>query len=223
MPSVPPLRRARHVSAGLALAAFAFLCACVALSGGLFFDRPVYEAIASLRSPGLTWFLVRFTNMGDVPVLLPLTLVLLGACCLKKRPGLGVLLAGNLALAALCNHLVKQVFQRARPDELLRLIEESGFSFPSGHSFTSMAFYGFLIYLIWKSFPDAAWKIPACAGLGLLILCIGLSRIYLGVHYASDVLAGFCGGVIWISVLTCIPAVRRIAIKSHPSEGGTNP
>lgn len=96
----------------------------------------------------------------------------------------------NLGLSVLINLIIKQIMQRPRPIEN-RIIDERGYSFPSGHSMVSMAFYGFLIYLIYKNVKNNYLKYTLIILLAILIICIGVSRIYLGVHYTSDVLAGF--------------------------------
>ena len=89
----------------------------------------------------------------------------------------------------------KHIIRRARP-EGIALIEETGFSFPSGHSMVGFAFYGFIIYLIYKSNLKKQIKILLITLLSLLIFNIGLSRIYLGVHYVTDVLTGYMLGLI---------------------------
>lgn len=104
----------------------------------------------------------------------------------------------NLCTASLLNFLFKTVFRRARPD-VLRLVQASGYSFPSGHSMISAAFYGLLIYLC-VVFIKPPWSRIVSAVLALLILAIGVSRIYLGVHYASDVVGGFLAGISWLAM-----------------------
>lgn len=89
------------------------------------------------------------------------------------------------------------------------LVEESGYSFPSGHSFVSIAFYGFLIYLIINSKLKKQTKIVLSIVLASLILLIGISRIYLGVHYPSDVTAGFIGGAIYLMIFIEIVKVVK--------------
>lgn len=86
---------------------------------------------------------------------------------------------------------MKNIVARPRP-EGFRLVEESGYSFPSGHSMVSMAFYGFFVYLIFKKVKNPYLKWSSMIVISFIITAIGLSRIYLGVHYASDVIAGFC-------------------------------
>jgi membrane-associated phospholipid phosphatase len=105
----------------------------------------------------------------------------------------------TVAGGGLLNLFLKNFFERERPN-VNRIIEADGFSFPSGHSMGSITYYGFLVYLILRS----ARKPLSKAGLGILlclvILLIGISRIYLGVHYPSDVLAGYMAGGAWLII-----------------------
>ena len=188
-------------------AVFLLLLAEVLLKGGSLLDDPVYGVIGRLVSPGLTPAVLAITFFGSVAFLVGAAAVL----CLFawKRWGLpmAAVCAANLAGASLCNTVLKKLVQRPRPAFIM--VEESSFSFPSGHSLSSMAFYGFLILLVlWLCRGKKAAAL--CVGLGVLILLIGLSRIYLGAHYASDVLAGFCEGLVWLSLYCRIPAVNRV-------------
>ena len=107
------------------------------------------------------------------------------------------------------NQILKYIVQRNRP-EGYRLIDESGYSFPSGHSMVSTAFYGFLIYLVIKKVKNKYLKNFLVILLSILIILIGFSRVYLGVHYASDVIAGF-----FISIAYLILFITMISdIKS---------
>lgn len=94
----------------------------------------------------------------------------------------------NLILVFILNYILKLIFSRTRPIDI-NIITETGYSFPSGHAMISLAIYGFLAYLLWKS--DYKYKKIGVSLLVLLIVLIGISRIYLGVHYTSDVIAGF--------------------------------
>jgi len=102
----------------------------------------------------------------------------------------GLSICINLVVVTILNQLLKRLLQRPRPTEF-RIIEETGYSFPSGHSMVSMAFYGYLIYLIYRFVKNKYLKWISIVLLSLLICLIGISRIYLGVHYTSDVLGGF--------------------------------
>lgn len=128
----------------------------------------------------ITWF-------GSATCIILLALILFFTIKNKK---VGLLISTNLIIITILNQALKIIVQRPRPTEY-RIINETGYSFPSGHSMVSMAFYGFLIYLIYKNIKNKYLKISLIVILSLLIVMIGISRIYLGVHYTSDVCAGF--------------------------------
>lgn len=109
----------------------------------------------------------------------------------------------NLIIVSVLNVVLKDILQRPRPTEY-RIINESGYSFPSGHSMISMAFYGFIIYLTYKYVKNKYIKWGLITLLSILIITIGISRIYLGVHYTSDVLAGFLISISYLILYTNI-------------------
>ena len=119
--------------------------------------------------------------------MITLTIVLL---VLIKNKKIGISIFSNLVIVTILNQLLKAILQRPRPTEY-RIVEETGYSFPSGHSMVSMAFYGYLIYLIYKYVKNKYIKWISIVLLSILVCSIGISRIYLGVHYTSDVLGGF--------------------------------
>ena len=92
---------------------------------------------------------------------------------------------------------LKHYFSRARPDDPV-LNAAMGFSFPSGHAMSAMTFYGLIIFLVWKNIDNVTFKWTLTFLLIIFIHLIGFSRIYLRVHYASDVIAGFSLGLIWL-------------------------
>ena len=107
----------------------------------------------------------------------------------------------TLLLVTLLNVVIKEIARRPRPVDI-GIIEEIGFSFPSAHAMVNTAFYGFLIYLIFCNEKNKTKRNILCISLTLLILGICSSRIYLGVHYASDVLAGMCLSLIYLAIFT---------------------
>jgi membrane-associated phospholipid phosphatase len=148
-----------------------------------------YELISSfLISDFATPIAKWITNFGGALVLIGTTIIL--AISIKNRR-IGLSIIANLGIVTGLNIVLKQIVQRPRPTEY-RIVNETGYSFPSGHSMVSMAFYGFLIYLIYKYVKNQYLKIGLISFLSILIVSIGISRIYLGVHYTSDVMAGFC-------------------------------
>jgi len=92
--------------------------------------------------------------------------------------------------------MLKHLFERARP-EAFQIVAESGFSFPSGHAMVSLCFYGIVAFLIVRK-RSLQWRIAGAVVATLLIVGIGVSRIYLGVHYPSDVVAGYAAGATWL-------------------------
>jgi len=127
------------------------------------------------------------TFLGSSIILISIAIILL---IVIKNKKIGVSICYNLALIASINYILKNIIQRPRPEEF-QIITETGFSFPSGHTMISTAFYGYLIYLIYKNIINKKTKWILIIILSILIILIGLSRVYLGVHYISDVIAGF--------------------------------
>ena len=147
------------------------------------------------------------TNFGGAIFFVVLTIILL--VTIKNRK-IGLSIFSNLAIITILNQLLKRILQRHRPTEY-RIIEETGYSFPSGHSMISMAFYGYLIYLIYRYVKNKYIKWSSIAILSILICAIGVSRIYLGVHYTSDVLGGFFISISYLIIY--ISAVNKSFIE----------
>lgn len=143
------------------------------------------------------------TNFGSAWWLISLSIISLVLFWIFKNKLIGFFIVLNLAISGALNQLLKNIVQRPRPTEY-RLIDESGYSFPSGHSMVSAAFYGLFIYLIFKNIKNRYVKCISITILSILILLIGMSRIYLGVHYTSDVLAGFLISISYLIIYTSI-------------------
>ena len=147
------------------------------------------------------------TNFGGAIFLITLTVILF---ILIKNKKIGLSIFSNLVIITVLNQLLKRILQRPRPTEF-RIIEETGYSFPSGHSMVSMAFYGYLIYLIYKYVENKHVKWISIVLLSILICSIGVSRIYLGVHYTSDVLGGFLVSISYLILF--ISTVNKFFIE----------
>lgn len=150
-------------------------------------DALVHSYILGIRNENLTSILLTITNISSAYALIVLSILLLIIIKDKKLP---LLITLNLICSYTLNAFAKVIFTRPRP-EGINLIEESGFSYPSGHSMVSMAYYGFIAYLIYKKQTNKVIKTIIILSLLLTILLVGFSRIYLGVHYLSDVIGGF--------------------------------
>ncbi len=167
----------------------------------LMIDTVVYKfAVEFLRNDILTVIMKIITSFGNaIPVLLIAIIIIINTKD-KKMP---IWIILNLFFATVLNQILKYIVQRNRP-EGYRLIDESGYSFPSGHSMVSTAFYGFLIYLVIKKVKNKYLRNVLVILLGILIVLIGFSRVYLGVHYASDVIAGFFISIAYLIVFITI-------------------
>ena len=144
------------------------------------------------------------TNFGGA-IFLSIATVMLFLFIKNKKIGLSII--SNIVISAVLNQLLKRILQRPRPTEF-RIIEETGYSFPSGHSMVSMAFYGYLIYLIYRYIKNKYVKWTLITILSILICLIGISRIYLGVHYTSDVLGGFLLSISYLVIY--ISSIKKL-------------
>lgn len=147
------------------------------------------------------------TNFGGA-IFIAMVAIFLAIIIKNKKIAISIL--ANLVIITGLNQLLKRILQRARPTEY-RIIQETGYSFPSGHSMISMAFYGYLIYLIYKNVKNKYIKWISISLLSILICLIGISRIYLGVHYTSDVLGGFLISISYLVIY--ISAVNKFLVE----------
>lgn len=179
----------------ISLFAFIFLLINVLLNNISGFDISIYNVIMSLKSDFMTFIMKAITRFGDAE-----TLILIAIICLIfiRNKKIGGSIAINLASVGLINYVLKKIIQRPRPPLEFRMVEESSFSFPSGHAMASMAFYGLIVYFINKNMKNEKLKKIISISLSILIFLIGISRIYLGVHYASDVIAGFAISIVYL-------------------------
>ena len=164
-------------------------------------DLAVQKAFFSLRGPLLNPLVIAVTHLSDTVTIVAFCAILL-ILPNRKKYGLPVSLAslGGLAIYKPMKH----IFLRARPDAALHLVKQGGFSFPSGHSVTSVIFYGVLIYLLNRHCKNDKLRKVLTVICGFLALTIGPSRIYVGVHWPTDVLAGWCIGGAVLMVSICI-------------------
>lgn len=165
--------------------------------------------VAYLRNDAITPIMEGFSALASPIVIVVMALVLIS---LLNRPNMSWVVCINLLVTLTLNQTLKFIIQRPRPDGF-RLVAESGYSFPSGHSMISMAFFGLLVWLVWKSGAPQKKRMFWCCVFSFIICCIGISRIYLGVHYASDVIAGFCASLIWLLLYTRIIVPLLVAPK----------
>ncbi|WP_454384356.1 phosphatase PAP2 family protein [Streptococcus sp. Marseille-Q7087] len=158
------------------------------------FDQPIQKAIRGDLPEFLTLFFRAITHLIDIPVIITWALLVAFVFYRKQWKMESFLMLGNLTLAGLLIVTFKNIYQRPRP-EILHLVEEKGFSFPSGHSLAVTIMVGTLIVIFSQRIKDKLWKRIVQILLGFYLLSVLVSRVYLGVHYPSDVLASLCVGL----------------------------
>lgn len=177
------------------------------------FDNFYYGYISKLISDQMTFFVKVITNLGSAYALIFIAVLML---LIPKKKIYGILTSINLVTIFLLNLLLKYIFTRPRPTDI-NLIKELGYSFPSAHAMVGTAFYGFLIYLIWQSNIKNKQKWFYSILLGILIILICITRIYLGVHFASDVFGGFLISISYLVLFTSI-IKKYLPNKKVPTE-----
>lgn len=189
----------------VSLSIFSLLSILVITDNINWFDNAIYNVISSIACKPITIFFKIVTMLCETEVILVILALLLIFMKNKKTASYIVI---NTGLCVLLNQILKHVFRRVRPVGIA-LIEQGGFSFPSGHSMVALAFYGYLIYLIQISKLSKAHKIFYTILFGFVILLVGISRIYLGVHFASDVLAAYSLSAAFLVIVIFIERKKK--------------
>ena len=158
------------------------------------FDQPIQTAIRGDLPETLTLLFRAITHLIDIPVIISWVLIVAFIFYRKQWKMESYLMLGNLALAGILIVTFKNIYQRPRP-EILHLVEEKGFSFPSGHSLAVTIMVGTLIVILSQRIKNTVWRKIVQILLSLYIFSVLVSRIYLGVHYPSDVIASLCVGL----------------------------
>ena len=158
------------------------------------FDQPIQTAIRGDLPDFLTILFRTITHLIDIPVIITWVLIVAFIFYRKQWKLESYLMLGNLTLAGILIVTFKNIYQRPRP-EILHLVEEKGFSFPSGHSLAVTIMVGTLIVIFSQRIKNQLWKRIVQILLGLYLVSVLISRVYLGVHYPSDVLASLCVGL----------------------------
>ncbi len=165
-------------------------------------DMWVLQTLYALRDVPTTHVMIWISQLGEWYVVLGLAVALALWLALKERfiYAQGLLL--TVVSTTVVTFVLKSLIGRARPPEQFWAYLESGASFPSAHATLSLAFYGFLIYLLYRTMRAHYWNGTLIALLNLLIIAIGCTRLYLGVHYFSDVVGGYLVGALclWLGI-----------------------
>lgn len=174
------------------------------------FDEDVLAWMDSIRSPALDIVMKGFTSLGNPQtVVIPIIMVVVYFLFLKPHRWYAVRIPAVAAGSYIMNRILKYWFNRPRPAQEGRMVDVLvDLSFPSGHAMFALAFYGLLIHVTWKFAKNTAVKWSIITLIIISIFMIGISRVYLKVHYLTDVLAGFAAGFLWLVI--CLFFIRRI-------------
>ncbi|MFY9286068.1 MAG: phosphatase PAP2 family protein [Tissierellaceae bacterium] len=166
---------------------------------GIWFDEPLMEAIHNNTNP-LVLNVMRFISfIGSEKFLFPAVGLVIIVSIINRRYFISKFLLFNTLGSFLFNHLLKQIFQRTRPFEFA-LVEQGGLSYPSGHSMVVMSMYLAIAYLLTRKVRDSRKKKRVYLVTSFFILLMGISRIYLGVHWPTDIIGGFIMGYVFYSL-----------------------
>jgi undecaprenyl-diphosphatase len=170
------------------------------------FDDALRMTVYGVASPHATTVLHAITQLGSPLFLLPMTIVFALIFLRQRRIRGAILLTATMVGVSLLNWILKAVFQRPRPLPFFGLTVPASYSFPSGHSLAAFCFYGALAALVTARLRSVFWSAVVWAGAVVIIVAVGFSRLYLGVHYPSDIIGGYATGFVW--VLTVASADR---------------
>jgi len=171
-------------------------------------DLLVFKKLQPLRTSWFDKLMLTITSLGNHQVLIPANLFLIAGFIISKDQNNYIIAVLLVSLSSLLlMFILKRVFRRQRPLTQL-LFQAKGLSFPSGHAMMSIAFYGLLLHMLFHTGINPTLYIPLSIAIILLIIAIGFSRVYLQVHYASDVLAGFVIGGSWLYV--CLQVLTKL-------------
>ncbi|MFY0543332.1 phosphatase PAP2 family protein [Brevibacillus sp. H7] len=160
-------------------------------------DQLGFSIMETLRTPWLTVLMSAVTHMGGAEVLAPLGVLVVILFLVKGYRIEALIIACTLLIGDWLNDWLKELFVRPRPQGWNLIERPDSFSFPSGHAMVGLAFYGILAHFLRTNLAHAAYAAVIQPGRVLLVTLICASRVYLGVHYLSDVIAGLCMSAVW--------------------------
>lgn len=179
---------------------FAWLVEEVIEGETLAIDGLILGWIHLQQTPAATAFFQIITEFGGVYILGMAVVAIMAWCWIQGRKKAALMVGVSVGGAAVINLVLKAIFQRDRPDLWQHLITETGYSFPSGHAMASAALVFSCVFLVWRT--RFRW-LGLVAG-GTYMILVGISRMYLGVHYPSDIITGWCVSFIWVSLVALL-------------------
>lgn len=157
--------------------------------------------------------MVFITYFGEWQIILPVALAISAVFFILKSRRYTFAFIASVAGGEMIIQLLKNIIERPRPPAIDALITTNGFSFPSGHSFIAVSFYGFIAYFLFCSLKKKTVKIISLCLSVIIILLIGFSRIYLGAHWPSDVLASYGLALIWLFLIIAVFKIKNVYIE----------
>ena len=193
----------KKILAGILFIVFIFWTVLVKMDLLVKFDEFFYKLITSSMNNTLTTIFKIITFFGSTVFMIIFALVLFIYFIFKKKNIISYLTSSCLIISTILNNVIKIIIRRSRPD-VIKLVHETSFSYPSGHTMASVSIYGIIIYLLLKSNLSKTIKYIGTISLSLLIVLIGISRIYLGAHFMSDIIGAILVSTIWLLAFTSI-------------------
>jgi membrane-associated phospholipid phosphatase len=211
------------LAAAIVFVLFAMLAEEVREGETQHFDDAIRLTVHGVASPPMTTVVRAVTELGSPVFLIPTTLVCSLYFLHLRRIRAAILLTITMVGVTLLNWILKEIFQRARPVPFFGLPPPTSYSFPSGHSLASFCFYGALAALVTARLRSRLLRVVVWAAAGVVIAAVGFSRLYLGVHYASDVVAGYATGFVWVLTVASADRVFRRADRAGPRAAVAEP
>jgi undecaprenyl-diphosphatase len=188
----------------LALILFVWLAREVTRGDAMRLDTPIREAVHARSSPPLTAMMRGVSLIGSEVVLVPIGVILVWRLVAAKRRRAAVVFGVAALGAEALDQIMKLLFDRPRPEPFFGLASPITHSFPSGHAMVSCCFFGVLAMILAAREPSRARRISIFAAAAILVALMGFSRVYLGFHYPTDVLAGYAAAVVWLAVVRAV-------------------
>ena len=194
-------RNIKWIIVGFAVIIFLIILISVSSENIVNFDNNIYYIVKSFQNEGLTNLLRIITNFGGIVSLFFITIFVSMLLFYYNKRKYALMLVISMLVSSTTYIILKGIVKRPRPIETEMLIPEFGYSFPSGHTTNNTVFYGIMIYIIYKNVESKTLRNVLIALCNLMIITISFSRIYLRVHYPSDVFAGLCLGIVLVIIL----------------------
>ena len=186
-------------------------------------DLAIIEVVRASALVAPLAILRQVTELGSTTAMMILAIVLLVSELIARRPWSGITGAATIGLASLGNELAKGLIARARPDLIQPIVVERGYSFPSGHAALSMVGYGVAALLVARSGAPRGVKVAAAFAAGCLVALIGISRVYLGAHFPTDVLAGWLAGGAVVLILAWLSPASKARVGAPAASDPAGP